>query len=88
MHPIATKCIPCLLSEKKKENCVSTCQDHQERLERNPEILSTIITDNEMWVQMYHPETKQQLSQWTKQQSSQWTSPQSLYPNKRTREVH
>jgi len=79
MHWIVTKCIPCLLSEK-KEKCVSTCQDRQERPERNPEFLSRIITGDEMWVQMYHPETKQQ--------SSQWTSPQSLYPNKRATEVH
>jgi hypothetical protein len=59
MHWIATKCIHSLLSEK-KENCVSTCQDHQERLETNPEFLSRINTSDEMWVQMYHPETKQQ----------------------------
>jgi hypothetical protein len=79
MHWIATKCIHSLFSEK-KEYCVSTCHDYQERLETNPEFLSRIITGDEMWVQMYHPETKQQ--------SSQWTSPQSLYPNKRAREVH
>jgi len=30
MHWIATKWIPSLLSEKKK-NCVRTCQDHQEK---------------------------------------------------------
>jgi hypothetical protein len=39
------------------------CQDCQERLERNPEFFSNIITGEEMWVHMYNPETKQQSSQ-------------------------
>jgi hypothetical protein len=63
MRWIATKFIPCPPSEKQKENCVNRCQDSQERLQRNPEFLSKIITGDEMWVHVYHPETKQQSSQ-------------------------
>jgi hypothetical protein len=37
----------CLPSEEQKENRVSTCQDLQARLERDPEFASKIITGEE-----------------------------------------
>jgi len=42
--PVATKFVPCLLSEEQKENCVSTQQDLQERLQRDSEPVAKIIT--------------------------------------------
>jgi len=39
-----TEFVPCLLSEEQKENCVSTQQDLQERLERDSEPVAKIIT--------------------------------------------
>jgi hypothetical protein len=38
-------------------------QDPQERIERDSELLSKIITDDETWAYGYDPETKQQPSQ-------------------------
>jgi hypothetical protein len=42
--PVATKFVPCLLSEEQKDNCVITQQDLQERLERDSEPFAKIIT--------------------------------------------
>jgi hypothetical protein len=36
MYRIATTFMPCLLSEKQKGNCVTTCQNLQGRLEGGP----------------------------------------------------
>jgi hypothetical protein len=41
--PVATKFVPCLLSEEQKETCVSTRQDLRERLERDSEPVAKII---------------------------------------------
>jgi hypothetical protein len=50
-------------SEEPKEICVKTCQDLQERLERDAEFFFTVITYDAMCVCRYRPETKQQLFQ-------------------------
>jgi hypothetical protein len=55
--------VPHLPSEEPKEICVRTCQDLQERLERDAEFLFMVITYDAMCICRYGPETKQQLSQ-------------------------
>lgn len=49
---IFAKFLPCLLSEVWRGNLVSTCQDLQESLERDPECFSEIITYDEMRVEI------------------------------------
>jgi hypothetical protein len=55
--------VPCLPSEESKEICVRTCQDLQERLERDAEFLFKVMKYDAMCICRYKPETKQQLSQ-------------------------
>jgi hypothetical protein len=38
MHQIATKCMPCLLSEEQKKHCVNMGLHLEERPEERPEI--------------------------------------------------
>jgi hypothetical protein len=49
---IVAKFVLRLLNEEWKRYHVSTCHDLQERLERDPECLSEIITGDEMWVKV------------------------------------
>jgi len=42
--PVASKFVPCLLSEEQKKNCVSTQHYLQERLGRDSEPIAKIIT--------------------------------------------
>ena len=44
MLPVASKFVPCLLSEEQKKNCVSTQHYLQERLGRDSEPIAKIIT--------------------------------------------
>jgi hypothetical protein len=48
MHQIATKFMPCLLSEEQKENRVSTCLDLEERPDKSPKFLLKVMTGDEM----------------------------------------
>jgi hypothetical protein len=59
---ITAEFVLCLLSEEQEER-VNTCQDPEERIEGDEELLSKIITGDETWVYGYDPETKQQSSQ-------------------------
>jgi hypothetical protein len=52
LRQIVAKFVPRLLNEEWKGNHISTCQDLQERLERDRECLSEIITGDEMWVKI------------------------------------
>jgi hypothetical protein len=67
MQQIAAKFVPQLSNDEQKENPANTCQDLQEKLERDPEFLSKIITGDETWVYSYNPETKQESPQWKSQ---------------------
>jgi hypothetical protein len=51
---------PACWVRKQKENHVITCQDLQERLEKDPEFLLEVLIGDEMWVYVCDPETKQQ----------------------------
>ena len=48
MHPIATKFIPCLLSEEQKKNHVSMWLYLEERPEKNPKFLLKVMTGDKM----------------------------------------
>jgi hypothetical protein len=50
-----------VLTEDQGKNHVSTCQDNSERLERDKEFPSKIITCSEVSVDRYIAETKQYL---------------------------
>jgi hypothetical protein len=47
MYKMATKLVPCLLSELQKEIHVITCQDILERLKRDSEFFLKIMTSGE-----------------------------------------
>jgi hypothetical protein len=58
---IAANFVPHELSEQQKENLVEKYQDIQERLEREPEFLSKMITGaDKTWVYGCSKETQQQ----------------------------
>jgi hypothetical protein len=60
MCRIVAKFMLCLLSKDQKDNHVTTCQDLQESLEKDPEFLLEVIIGDEMWVYGCDPDTKQQ----------------------------
>ena len=61
MHRIAAKFVSYVLTEDQEKNHVGTCQNNSERLERDQEFPSKIITGSEVWVDRYFAETKQYL---------------------------
>jgi hypothetical protein len=52
-----------VLTEDQEKNHVCICQDDSERLERDQEFLSKLITGSEVWVDRYIAETKQYMFQ-------------------------
>jgi hypothetical protein len=66
------KFVPRLLPNKQKQHRLEICRELQQQLQGNPKFLSEVITDGEICVYGYDPETKQQ--------SSQWKSPSSPRP--------
>lgn len=50
MHPVASKFMPCLLSEEQKENCVTMCLDFEEMPERDAKLVLKSVTHVETWV--------------------------------------
>jgi hypothetical protein len=44
MWQIITKFVPCLLADQQKQNHANSCQDLWEKLQKNLEFLSNIIT--------------------------------------------
>jgi hypothetical protein len=50
MHNTIAKFTPCLMSDGLKVNRVSTCQDLQDRSERDPGLLLTTMKSDETWV--------------------------------------
>jgi histone-lysine N-methyltransferase SETMAR len=61
---IAATFVHRLLRNGQKEHHVAICSELKEQTENDPNIISTIITDEDSWVYGYDPETKQQSSQW------------------------
>jgi len=60
MHRVATKFVPCLLTEEQKQNRVSVSQELLDRLNTDENFLKNVITGDEMWVYSYDVETKVQ----------------------------
>ena len=61
MRKMCTKTVPKELTEGQKQRRVTICQDP---LERQDDILSRVITDDETWIYQYDPEMKRQSAQW------------------------
>ena len=55
MRKVCAKMVPKDLTEEQKQRRVTICEDH---LERQDDILGSVITDDETWVYQYGPETK------------------------------
>ena len=56
--------VPKILSEYQRQRRFTVCQDITERLEAEPDLLNSVITENETWVFEYDPETKRQSREW------------------------
>jgi hypothetical protein len=67
MRCIATKFVPQLLANDKKQRRVNVCLELREKANEDPNFISR-ITGDESWIYGYDPETKQQ--------SPEWKSPQ------------
>jgi len=66
--------VSCLLTQDQKNTRLSLCQELKNQTESDPNFLSKVITDDEIWCYGYDPETKQV--------SSQWKTPTSPRPKK------
>ncbi len=62
----SAKFVPHLLTAAHQEHRLEVCQRLLQRVEAEPEILSTIITMDETWTYQYDPELKAQSSEWLK----------------------
>ena len=61
MRKVCAKMVPKELAEEQKQRTVTICQD---LLERQDDILGSVITGDETWVYQYDPEMKLQSAQW------------------------
>ena len=64
MRKVCAKMIPRLLNDGQKENRVQVCQDILKQLEITPDLLSRVVTGDELWIFEYDPLTKQQSLEW------------------------
>jgi len=69
MQRLATKFVPCVLTEDQKANRVNISQELLDCVSVDENFLKTIVTGDETWVYGYDVETKAQSSQWMKQGS-------------------
>ena len=56
---VSGKYVPRLLTAEQKDDRVSICTDLRERVQNDPNFMSSVITGDESWVYGYDPETKQ-----------------------------
>jgi len=61
---VCAKMVPKNLTNEQKANRRDVCLDLLDRLEREPEFFSRVITGGESWILEYHPETKRQSREW------------------------
>ena len=61
---VSTKFVPQLLTEDKKNKRLKVSYDLREQVGNDPQILSKVVTGEEIWCYSYDLETKQALSQW------------------------
>jgi hypothetical protein len=64
MQRIGAEFVPRFLSNYQKEYNTAVRTELKKLAENHPSFISSIITCDESWVFGYHPETKQQSSQW------------------------
>ena len=63
MRKVCTKMVPKNLMTE-QVNRRNVCLDLLDRLEREPEFFSRVITGDESWILEYYPETKRQIREW------------------------
>ena len=64
MRKVCAKMVPRLLNDGQKENRVQVCQDILKQLEITPDLLSRVVTGDELWIFEYDPLTKRQSLEW------------------------
>jgi len=64
MRKVCTKMVPKNLTTEQKANRRDLCLDLLDRLEREPEFFSRVITGDESWVLEYDPKTKRPSWEW------------------------
>jgi len=64
MRKVCAKMVPKNLTTEQKANRRGVCLDLLDRLEREPEFFSRVITGDESWILEYDPETKRRSRQW------------------------
>jgi len=67
MRKVCPKMVPKNLTTEQKANRRDVCLNLLDRLEREPEFFSRIITGDESWILEYNPETKHQVRSGTLQ---------------------
>jgi len=74
MKRVSAKIHPTVVDRGSKSNNLNVCYDLREQDGNDPQILSKVVTWDEIWCYGYDPETKQA--------SSQWKTPNSPKPKK------
>ena len=64
MRKLCTKMVPEDLTTEQKASWRDVCLDLLDRLEREPEFFSCVITGDEYWILEYDPQTKHQSREW------------------------
>ena len=64
MRKVCAKMVPKNLTTEQKASRRDVCLDLLDRLEREPEFFSRVITGDESWILEYDPETKRQSREW------------------------
>jgi len=64
MRNVCAKMVPKKLTTEQKANQRDACLDLLDRLEREPEFFSRVITGDESWILEYDPKTKRQSREW------------------------
>jgi len=67
MRKVCAKMVPKNLTTEHKAKRRDVCLDLLDRLEREPEFFSRVITGDESWILDYDPETKRQVGSGTLQ---------------------
>jgi len=64
MRKVCAKMVPKNLTTEQKANRRDMCLDLLDRLEKEPEFFSRVITGDESWILEYDPDTKRQSREW------------------------
>ena len=75
IRKMCAKMVPKNLTTEQKANRRDVCLDFLDRLQREPEFFSRVITGDESWILEYDPETKRQSREWQKKNSCGSSAP-------------